>query len=104
MTSVPTTPSPTLREFLQNILLGSDGANRIPRPDLSAVESLATRIARAHPDLQRPHVVLVRGVPEDFAPVIATLISGRPLMVCDSSRNEDIIRQACTAANALPTT
>ena len=102
MTSIPNSPSPTLCEFLRTIVLGPDGARRLPGLDLKLVESLAIKIAQADPDPCRPHVVLVKGLPEDFIPIIATLISGRPLMVLDIMRDEDLIRQACMAANALP--
>lgn len=102
MTSIPNSPSPTLCEFLRTIVLGPDGARRLPGLDLKQVESLAIKIAQADPDPCRPHVVLVKGLPEDFVPIIATLISGRPLMVLDIMRDEDLIRQACMAANALP--
>jgi len=102
MMSIPNIPFPTLCEFLRNIALGPEGAKRLPGLDLELVKSLATRIAQADPDPRRPYIVLVRGVPEDFDRVIATLISGRPLMVLDIARDEDLIRQACVAANALP--
>ena len=81
---------------------GPDGDKRLPGLDLESVKSLAIRIAQAERDLQRPHVVLVRGVPGDLEPVIATLVSGRPLMVLDTARDKALIQQACTAANALP--
>jgi len=93
--------TPTLCGFLRSILLAPDGSIRMPGVDLAEVKARAVQIAQADPDPRRPNLVLVNDTEEDLERVIATLISGRPLMVIDSKRDETLIEQARLAANGL---
>lgn len=92
----------TFCEYLRGIALGPRGAARLPDIDLEALGARALAIAGADPDPRRPQLVLVGGVAGDLEPVLATLLSGRPLMVLDHRRDEALIEQARVAADALP--
>ena len=98
---LPECPAPTLVEFLRGIVLGPSGGGRFPGQDLDEVVALAMRIAQADPDPKRPFTVLVRGESSDVIPVLATLVSGRPLLVLDAKRDRQSTEQACVAANAI---
>lgn len=101
MKPLPEAAAPTLCEFLRSILLGPKGAARMPGVDLDSVRARAAEIARADADPRRPHLVLVNDTADDLERVLATLISGRPLMVIDSKRDAGLIEQARLAANGL---
>jgi thioesterase domain-containing protein/acyl carrier protein/phenylacetate-coenzyme A ligase PaaK-like adenylate-forming protein len=101
MSLIPECPHPTLAEFLRGIALSPEGEKRFPGQDLRKIVALAQRIARADPDPRRPYPVLIQGDATDFILVMATLVSGRPLLALDCKRDRQMIQGACAAANAL---
>ena len=93
MPIIPECPATTLVEFLRGIVLGPGGSRRFPGQDLGEIVALAVRIAQADPNPTRPFTVLVKGESSDVTPVLATLLSGRPLLVLDSKRDRQSSRR-----------
>lgn len=96
-----TTRVDTLCHFLRSVLQAPSAELRLPDVDLAELASYATGIAQADPDPSRPYTLLASGTIGDLLPAVATLISGRPLLVLDARREPALIEQACAAARAL---